>query len=213
MLVKVCGITNEQTALVAANAGADFIGFVFATSSRQITTERAREIAGQLPSHIKTVGVFVNEDIEKVQEIANLVGLDYIQLHGDETPAYCAAFSLPIIKAFSIKEQADSARLKSYDCAYYLVDSPGVKYRGGSGVPFDWNLLNNQDIPREKLILAGGLHADNIEDAIMKVQPFAVDVSSGVETDKRKDPEKIKQFLLKAKRTGENNRDSIHSTK
>src|SRR5690606_20541369 len=135
---------------------------------------------------------------------ADVVGLDYIQLHGDESPAYCTAFTLPIIKAFSIKEQADITRLKQYDCAYYLVDSPGAKYRGGSGVPFDWNLLTNQDLPREKLILAGGLHVDNIEDAIMKVQPFAVDVSSGVETDKRKDPEKINQFLLKAKRTGEN---------
>ncbi|CAM4075504.1 phosphoribosylanthranilate isomerase [Lederbergia lenta] len=212
MKVKICGITSEEAAFAASENGADLLGFVFANSTREITPERAGEIIKKLPKHVKTTGVFVNETYENIMRIARIADLDYIQLHGDESPEFCRKISLPVIKAFSINDKDDLNTLRNYECAYYLLDSPGLKFRGGSGIPFDWSLLTDQTIPRGKVILAGGLNEGNVAEAIAKVQPACVDVSSGVETEGKKDIEKITAFIMKAKNEESGKVGSLYST-
>ncbi|QGH36465.1 phosphoribosylanthranilate isomerase [Gracilibacillus salitolerans] len=198
--VKICGLQNEEAIQAAAGAGADFIGFVFAKSKRRVTKEQASKLARFVPSHVKKVGVFVNESIETIQEIAYDVGLDYVQLHGDESPAFCQEVGLPVIKAFEVRQANDLDNIADYDCAYYLLDSPAGKYRGGSGETFDWSIAKEYDFLNKKILLAGGLKVGNIEDAIKEVSPAGVDVSSGVETDDEKDLNKIKAFIDAAKK-------------
>lgn len=198
MNVKICGITTLSAAKVVEKSGADFIGFVFAPSSRSITVENAAKITSQLSPNLKKVGVFVNEPIEAIEAIATKVGLDIIQLHGDEPEAFAKKLSYPVIKAFSI-DKVEPNQIRNYPAEYLLIDSPGEDYRGGSGKTFSWELLDELDIPREKLILAGGLSSENINQAIKLVRPFGVDVSSGVETNQQKDHEKITSFITHAK--------------
>ncbi|MBS4224360.1 phosphoribosylanthranilate isomerase [Lederbergia citrea] len=212
MKVKICGILTTEAAAAASEAGANMLGFVFADSKRRIAPEKAGEVIAQLPDHVKSVGVFVNETYENIIRIAKTAKLDYIQLHGDESPEFCRKLPLPVIKAFSIKEKTDLDKISDYDCAYYLLDSPGVKYRGGSGIPFDWSLLADLDIPKEKIILAGGLDVENVVAAIKTVRPAVVDVSSGVETDGEKDLEKIKAFIREAKLEEREEIGSLHIT-
>lgn len=202
--VKVCGLMDTEAVETAVAAGADFIGFVFADSKRQITKKQASDLAQKIPAHVKKVGVFVNETAEEIRKTAESVGLDYIQLHGDEPPAFCEKLGLPVIKAFQVRDAGDLEKLAAYDCDYYLLDSPAGKYRGGSGETFDWSLVKEYAFLNKKIILAGGLRADNINKAIHEVHPVGVDVSSGVETDSKKDPSKIKAFLHAAKK-GDNN--------
>lgn len=194
MIVKVCGITTKETARVVEASGADFIGFVFAPSKREISPADAKEIAKVLSSHIKKVGVFVNESVDRIIEIADLVGLDFIQLHGDEPDTIANSIPYPIIKAFVI-DQVDVNSIKNYPCDYILIDSPGKKYRGGSGETFHWGRLDELGIDKDKLILAGGLSPENIQEAIITVKPVGVDVSSGVETNGIKDHHKINYFV------------------
>ncbi|WP_286171770.1 phosphoribosylanthranilate isomerase [Gracilibacillus phocaeensis] len=203
--VKICGLRSQAAVQTAVEAGADFIGFVFADSKRRVTKSEAAELATAIPDHVKKVGVFVNEDIATIHDIAETVGLDYIQLHGDETPAFCERLNYPVIKAFEVHNQQDLERLADYDCAYYLLDSPAGRYRGGSGQVFDWSLTTSYDFLEKKILLAGGLRADNVSEAIKEVQPAGVDVSSGVETDGTKDLTKIKAFI-QAVRKGDDNR-------
>ncbi|WP_245208055.1 phosphoribosylanthranilate isomerase [Sediminibacillus dalangtanensis] len=203
MQVKICGITTIEAAEAAVNAGADFIGFVFAPSKRRVSVEQARSIAEKLPAEVKKVGVFVNEQAETIGEIAEQVGLDYVQLHGDESPELVKSLEVPVIKAFQITSTADLKKLTLYQCDYFLLDSPAGKYRGGNGEVFDWSLTKELPALNGKLILAGGLHADNVREAIEEVTPNAVDVSSGVETAGRKDEKKIYTFIQAAKSTGE----------
>lgn len=192
MLVKICGIRDVETAVNAVSYGADFIGLVFAKSKRQISVEEGKIISNKLGSNAIKVGVFVNETIENLEAIAKKCKLDFLQLHGNETPEFCKKLSIPVIKAFSISSEADVDRLKEYEVAAYLVDS----FSGGSGEKFDWKLLNNlQDNIRNRLILAGGLDIHNVVQAIKSVRPYAVDVSSSVETDGKKDLDKIKKFI------------------
>lgn len=213
MLVKICGIQTVSAAKTAVDAGADFIGFVFAESSRKITPQAANKIAEQLPEKIKKVGVFVNESPETMKDIAHFVGLDFLQLHGEETAAVAEQLPYRIIKAFG----ANSIRLKeihSYPCDYYLIDSPRGKYRGGTGEPFDWQLLLDFGIDTRKLILAGGLSAENVSEAISIVKPIGVDVSSGVETDGKKDLRKIIHFINQVKTSGEDERiDNLYNAR
>lgn len=197
MLVKICGVTTIDVAKAVEKHGATFIGFVFAKSSRRILPEDAKTIAEGLSPHLKKVGVFVNESVEKMEEIAQLVGLDYIQLHGDEPKEIAEQLSVPVIRAFSIDDLTEDQVL-DYPCDYYLIDSPGANYRGGSGKPFDWDKLNTLNISRDKVILAGGLSVENVQAAIKTVGPVGVDVSSGVETDGTKDITKIEHFINKA---------------
>lgn|SRR5690625_4706316 len=198
MIVKICGIQTIEAAIVATEAGADMIGFVFARSSRQVSPQQAAGIAKHIPSTVKKVGVFVNEKPSKMKEIAETVGLDIIQLHGDEQPTIVNELPYSMIKAYSI-DQVDLLAKQMFPCDYYLIDSPPTTYRGGSGKSFDWDLTTNLPIDRNKMILAGGLTPENVQQAITKVNPAGVDVSSGVETNGAKDHEKIKQFLTNAK--------------
>jgi phosphoribosylanthranilate isomerase len=197
--VKICGLKEIEHVEAAVKAGTDFIGFLFAPSKRRVSVEEANDLAKIVPCHVKKVGVFVNEDPETIQQIAQQVGLDYIQYHGDETPEIIQQIGLPSIKAFSIRSKEDVKRATQFDVDYYLFDAPGTDYPGGSGKSFDWTLLDELKIPLEKVILAGGLNEENIALAILLVEPFAVDVSSGVEIDGRKDSTLIANFIEKVK--------------
>lgn len=198
MRVKICGITTEAAAQAASDAGTDFIGFVFAPSSRQLTAEQAAAISKTVPATTKKVGVFVNETHENIVQIAKQAGLDMIQLHGDEPPELAESLPYPVIKAFRMnKEKATT--INAYPCDYYLIDSATGPNRGGNGTTFDWKLLAGLNINPEKTILAGGLTPENVQEAITTTNPAGVDVSSGVERDKHKDLSKIKQFITNVK--------------
>ncbi|RJS58781.1 phosphoribosylanthranilate isomerase [Bacillus sp. PK3_68] len=199
MKVKICGVQDVKTALYAKQIGTDAIGFVFAKSKRQLSAEQAKGIAAGLGKGPLKVGVFVNEELEKIESIADQASLDVIQLHGDEPPEFAKSLRLPVIKAFSFEKGAKLSDMLSYPADFILLDSPAGPYRGGNGTSFDWTLLEKESFDRSRLILAGGLNTENVEEAIGTVRPFAVDVSSGVETDGVKDREKIKQFIQTVK--------------
>lgn len=200
MKVKICGIKDIETALSAIESGADALGFVFAESKRKITPETACRIIEQLPKGILKVGVFVNEHAHEINRIVSETGINVIQLHGDETPDFCSQFSVPIIKALSIGAAEDLDQLDQYSCDYFLLDSPKGKYHGGNGIAFDWSLLTQKRWENKKIILAGGLTIENVAEAINIAEPYMVDVSSGVETDGKKDISKVKSFIKMAKR-------------
>ena len=197
--VKICGLMEKDHVQVAVDAGADAIGFVFAPSSRRVTIEEAQKLAQDIPENIMKIGVFVDPSHAELERVFQGVPLDFIQLHGEETPEFIESIGLPTIKAFSIQDAEDVREASKYKVDYYLFDAPGVVYKGGSGTTFDWALLQESGIPPEKLILAGGLNQDNVEEAISRVHPFMVDVSSGVEQDKRKDETLIRAFVRTAK--------------
>lgn len=199
MKVKICGITDLTTALAAVDYGADAIGFVFAESKRKISVSKAKDIIAHLPEEVLKVGVFVNETKEKIEEIATDVGLTHVQLHGEETPAFSEALSLPVIKAVSILNEQSLEEIKDFACEYVLLDGPKGKYRGGNGLSFDWKNFSAKNLHYKKIILAGGLHKENVEEAIKLINPYMVDVSSGVETEGKKDLDKIQSFIIKAK--------------
>ncbi|MDQ0214355.1 phosphoribosylanthranilate isomerase [Oikeobacillus pervagus] len=199
MFVKICGIQDIKTAEFTCSAGADAIGFVFATSKRKISVDTARQLSEVIPPQVKKVGVFVNEDKKRVERMVKEIGLDFVQLHGDEPPEYARTLDVPVIKAFAFDEKVNVEDLLNYPAEYFLIDSPKGKYRGGNGVTFDWDLLASSQLPCKKIFLAGGLDFQNVQEAISIVHPFAVDISSGVETDGKKDINKIKQFIQCAK--------------
>ncbi|MEH7075366.1 phosphoribosylanthranilate isomerase [Neobacillus drentensis] len=201
MKVKICGIMDVETGVAAVQSGADVLGFVFAESKREVSIERAKEIISHLPKEVDKVGVFVNESKETIENIASIVGLTHIQLHGDETALFSETLSLPVIKAISFQGNESLAALAEFPSDYILLDSPKGKYRGGNGTVFNWSEVNPSLINRQKVILAGGLHPENVQEAIRIIRPFMVDVSSGVETDGKKDVKKIKTFIEKAKST------------
>jgi len=179
--VKICGITNLEDALFAAEAGADALGFVFyAKSPRCIAPDRAREIILRLPPFVTKVGVFVNEELDRVTELMAHCSLDYAQLHGDEPPEQVAALALRVIKAVQVRSAADIERLAQYQAVAYLLDTYHPTKPGGTGETWDWELAAaaKQYGP---VILAGGLIPENVGEAIERVHPYAVDVSSGVE--------------------------------
>jgi phosphoribosylanthranilate isomerase len=198
--VKICGITNLDDALLAVDAGADALGFVFhAKSPRWIVPEQAAEIIKALPPFVLTVGLFVNAGLDFVNATAANCCLDRVQLHGDESPAFCAQVVRPVIKVFRIKDMASLDLIAGYRVAGYLLDAYSPQAYGGTGLTFNW------DIAKEArkfapIILAGGLTPDNVRQAVETVGPFAVDVSSGVEASPgRKDPVKVREFIRRAK--------------
>ncbi|WP_010529283.1 phosphoribosylanthranilate isomerase [Lentibacillus jeotgali] len=201
MYVKICGMTTVEAAKEAAYAGADFIGFVFAPSKRQLTPEKAAAISKEMPSSVKKVGVFVNETKNAIIETAETAGLDVIQLHGDESASFAESLPFPVIKAFRMGKH-DTSEIRSYPCHYYLIDSPKGPNRGGNGTTFDWTRLADAGLDPRKTILAGGLNPVNVQSAISIAKPAGVDVSSGVETDGAKDLKKINQFINNAKMKG-----------
>ena len=200
MKVKICGITDMETAKRACEYGADALGFVFSESKRKITPKRAEKIIQELPANVLKIGVFVNESVEVIQKIADECGLTHVQLHGDEDNHQIRRLNISSIKALGVTSETDMKNAQAYKTDYILFDSPKEKFHGGNGKTFSWELLAHMPKElREKTILAGGLNALNIEEAIRTVRPYMVDVSSGVETEGKKDVEKIKQFIIKAK--------------
>ncbi|WP_285766466.1 phosphoribosylanthranilate isomerase [Peribacillus sp. SI8-4] len=199
MIVKICGIKTLAAAQEAVKHGADFIGFIFAESSRKVAPELVGEVGSALPGHIKKVGVFANQTEQEVIRIAEVAGLDFIQLHGNESVSFARRMPLPVIKAFSIRSEADLEKLQEYPAEFYLVDLP--KGSSGKGLTLDWDMIGKANLPRKKLILAGGLTPQNVRSAISAVSPIAVDVASGVETNGVKDSLKMKAFINEAKYT------------
>lgn len=195
MNVKICGITDTETGIKAASYGADAVGFVFAESKRKVSVERAKEIVSNLPKEVFKVGVFVNEAKDEIKRIAETVGLTHLQFHGDESAEFCASFSLPVIKAISFQSNQTLEKFNDFPCEYVLLDGPKGKYRGGNGTAFNWSEVDIDLINRKKIILAGGLDIDNVAEAIKIINPYMVDVSSGVETDGQKDLRKINAFI------------------
>ncbi|MFJ7725732.1 N-(5'-phosphoribosyl)anthranilate isomerase [Neobacillus sp. NPDC097160] len=213
MNVKICGITDVNSAVAAAEFGADAIGFVFAESKRKVSPVIVKEIISCLPPKVFKVGVFVNESRDEIERIASIAGLTHIQLHGDEPASFSESLSLPVIKAISFQGNDGLADFNRFPSEYILLDGPKGKYRGGNGTAFDWNEVNTALLERKKVILAGGLHVNNVEQAIKIIKPFMVDVSSGVETNGVKDLEKIKEFIEKVKKLGGIENEHLYTTK
>ena len=199
--VKICGITSLRDALAAVEAGADALGFMFYEESpRAVSVRQAREIIRRLPPFVSKVGVFVNATAAQVKRIARECELDTLQFHGQETPDYCARFSLPVIKAFRIRDAASVRELPAYPVAAWLLDSFVPGRLGGTGAKFNWDLAVLARQAGRPVILAGGLTPANVAKAVRRVRPYAVDVSSGVETAPGvKDADKMRAFIRKAK--------------
>ena len=195
--IKICGITNLNDALDAVRLGADALGFVFyPMSKRYIEPVKAKEIADSLPPFVKKVGVFSNEKADVVREISEIVNLDLLQIHGDETPGYCDSLRSPYIKAFRLKDENTLGEVNQYNTNYILFDTYSADEYGGTGRAFDWDILKNQPFENKYVILSGGLNPGNIKEAVNLLQPYAVDVSSGVEESPgKKDIGKIKKFI------------------
>jgi phosphoribosylanthranilate isomerase len=194
---KVCGITRLEDALLAIAAGADALGFVFYPQSpRAVTIAQAQAIIASLPPFVTTVGLFVNANRGELNKLLEQLPLDLLQFHGDETPADCAGYQRPYIKALRVKPDDDIAQLAApyVQASGILLDTYVQGVPGGTGAAFDWSL-----VPRnlsKPIILAGGLTAQNVVAAIEQVQPYAVDVSGGVEASKGiKDGAKVEAFL------------------
>ena len=181
--VKICGITNYDDAAVAVDLGADALGFIFASSPRKIEYDSASEIIKKLPPFVKSVGVFVNENIKKIMDVAEHCGLDNIQLHGDESPETCRRLMPRTIKALRIKDNSIPDDFNEYrgKVKAFLLDTYSEKAAGGTGKTFNWDVALNIKKLGAPVILAGGLNPTNIREAIEKVRPYAVDVNSGIE--------------------------------
>ena len=198
LLVKICGITNLADALTAADAGADALGFMFYEPSvRDISPATAREIIFQLPPRISKVGVFVDAPAEIIRHIATECGLDTVQLHGEETPEFCAQFApLKVWKAIRVRDESSLRALPNYKTDAWLLDSYVAGQKGGTGEIFNWNLAVAAKALGRSIILAGGLTPENIATAVHQVRPFGVDVSSGVESAPgKKDAAKVRAFI------------------
>lgn len=208
--VKICGIKDKAHAIAAAEAGADFIGVVFAQSVRQVTPEQARDIVSavkQASNTVKTVGVFVNTPAAEINRIANECDLDMVQLSGDESWEYCTDIEKPIIKAIHVQDQSEDDITKSaisgidivVDNLYIVLLDTHVEGKyGGTGKSFNWELAQSLS-EKYPVIVAGGLTPYNVREAIDNLKPWGVDVSSGVETNGVKDTAKIKKFIDEAK--------------
>lgn len=195
--VKICGITTLEDALAATAAGADAVGFVFHPASpRHIFPEQAAAIISHLPPFIQTVGLFVDEHAETVNEVASQCGLDIVQLHGSESPSCCAAITRRVIKAFRVKDITSLDAMRDYRVSACLLDAWSPAAHGGTGRTFNWDIAAQAVTSGQRIILAGGLTPENVAEAIRLVSPYAVDVSSGVESSPgRKDPALIRAFI------------------
>ena len=200
-IVKICGITNIADALAATDAGADALGLMFYEKSpRYIALKAAVEIARQLPPFVIKVGVFVNAPEAEVMRAVSECGLNILQFHGDETPEYCQLFPVMTIKAFRIKDAASLTSLPDYKTDAWLLDAYTPDKPGGTGEKFNWDLAIEAQKLGRPIFLAGGLTPENVAEAVRRVRPYAVDVSSGVEASPgKKDHEKVRTFIRAAK--------------
>lgn len=195
--IKVCGITNPEDALCAVRLGASALGFIFYEKSpRFVSPEAAGEIIRQIPPFVTKVGVFVNAEADYLREARDVAGFDVYQLHGDETPEFCAAFGENYIKAIRVKDSSSFDTVELYDTDAFLFDAYSPDAYGGTGENFAWDVLSRRKLGDKFVILSGGLNSDNVRDAIRAVGPYAVDVSSGVESSPGiKDHLKLKRFM------------------
>ena len=189
--VKICGLSTVEAVETAVLAGADYIGFVFAKSKRQVSQEQAHELARLVTGKTKIVGVFVSPSLEDLEQAIAQVPLDIVQIHGNFDEDQIPKISVPVIRAIQLR---DGEAQVSSQAEYLLFDAPVA----GSGQTFDWDLLKDQKI-QQNFFIAGGLTVDNVRQARETFHPYALDVSSGVETDGHKDIEKIKVFIEGAK--------------
>ena len=189
--VKICGLSTKEAVRTAVSAGADYIGFVFAPSKRQVTLEQATELAKLIPSHIQKVGVFVSPSQSELLEAIDKVGLNMVQIHGQVADDLFD--DLPCASIQAVQVDGDG-HVPNFQTDYLLFDAPVA----GSGQTFDWGQLDTAELA-QPFFIAGGLNEDNVAKAIQHFTPYAVDVSSGVETDGQKDQEKIRGFIERAK--------------
>ena len=189
--VKICGLSTKEAVKTAVSAGADYIGFVFAPSKRQVTLEQAAELAKFIPSHIQKVGVFVSPGRAELLEAVDKVGLDFVQVHGQVVDKLFENLPCGSIQAVQVD---GNGHVHNSQADYLLFDAPVA----GSGQTFDWGRLDTTELS-QPFFIAGGLNEDNVEEAIQHFTPYAVDVSSGVETNGQKDHEKIRRFIERVK--------------
>lgn len=189
--VKICGLSTKEAVKTAVSAGADYIGFVFAPSKRQVTVEQAIELAKFIPSHIQKVGVFVSPSRAELLEAVDKVGLDFVQVHGQVVDKLFE--NLPCGSIQAVQVDGDG-HVPNSQADYLLFDAPVA----GSGQTFDWGQLDTTELS-QPFFIAGGLNEDNVEEAIQHFTPYAVDVSSGVETNGQKNHEKIRRFIERVK--------------
>lgn len=204
--VKICGITNLEDALAAAEAGADALGFNFWKGSRRyVAPGEARRIVARVPRSVLTVGVFVDEELAEVARAAELSGVGAVQLHGDETPDYCRGLAgLHVIKALRVGENFAPEEAARYAPAAVLLDAFCADERGGTGKRFDWAVARRVRALVPRLYLAGGLTPENAAEAVRTVAPFALDVCSGVESAPgRKDAARVRALIAAARETPE----------
>lgn len=200
-LVKICGIRRSEDVEYLNNLKPDYAGFVFAESKRNVDVNTAYDLIKNLDRKIKKVGVFVNEEISKVRNVAAFLNLDVLQFHGDESQDYMDNFNdYTVWKAIRISEKSDISQLTNYHVDGILFDSKVKGFYGGSGRKFDWNLIKGaKAILKCKFILAGGINVDNVLKAVEMVRPDVIDVSSGVEVDGFKDYELMKDLICKVR--------------
>jgi phosphoribosylanthranilate isomerase len=200
--VKVCGIKEPEDARVAADAGADAIGLVFAESPRQVSVEEARQIVSTLPDGVLKVGVFVDEEPKEVLRISRQVGLDYAQLHGDELPEAVAEIrdgGVGVIKVLRVRNAEALAVIERYEADLFLLDAYSEKVRGGTGARFDWELAKSLK-GRDNIVVSGGLGPESVRGAIEFFEPYGVDASSSLEERPgKKNGERVRRFVGAAK--------------
>ena len=189
--VKICGLSTASAVETACKAGADYIGFVFAESRRRVSLEQAQKLAALVPSTVRKVGVFVSPSLAELEEAISVANLDLVQIHGDFDENLLTQIGRPVIRAYQVKGALKDV---SQQADYLLFDAP----LAGSGQTFDWQSFDKNQI-HQPFFIAGGLNTGNVREAIQHFAPYAVDVSSGVETDGQKDLEKIKEFIERVK--------------
>ena len=201
VLVKSWGITNLDDAKIAAKAGADLLGFMFyPASKRYVTFAAAAEIIRELPPWVAKVGVFADPAEEDVMQAITACGVNILQFHGDETPAFCRQFGVMSIKAVAMRDESSIERLRDFDTDAWLLDSYVPGQMGGTGETFNWDLAVTARRLGRPVFLAGGLNPGNVAEAVTRVRPYGVDVSSGVESAPgKKDPQKVRDFIRAAK--------------
>jgi phosphoribosylanthranilate isomerase len=199
--VKICGITSVADGQMAAAAGADMIGLMFYDQSpRHITLPQAAEISRALSPYVLRVGVFVNPDEEFVVRAIKECGLNLLQFHGDESSEFCTQFGVFNLKALRVRDAASLQTLEHFETDAFLLDAYSKSGLGGTGEKFNWDLAIEAQKFNKPIFLAGGLTSENVADAVKKVRPFAVDVSSGVESAPgKKDAAKVRSFIAAAK--------------
>lgn len=198
MWIKICGLSTDEAVKTAVENGASHIGFVFAKSKRQVTPEQARQLSKDVPKSVKKVGLFVNASLGEIAQTIKVAGLDMVQLHGNESIEFANQLSVPVIKAFGIKDGQLPSEITAFKNHVILLDAPPAQFAGGSGQQFEWAKVELSALYGYQFFVAGGLNPDNVGKAISFFQPTGVDVSSGVETDGIKDVKKIKEFMKRA---------------